>query len=67
VSAVAVVPAFPYVWRWRRVRPERYLRACRIVAWPDRATRVTVEFEDGERVEAARSAVRAARTKPLTP
>lgn len=52
--------AFRYVWKWKQRLPDRFGRPCRIVGAEVGIASVEVEFEDGFRVTAPRTAVRRA-------
>lgn len=50
-----------YVWKWRKLLPERYGSRCRVLASSagNMGLRVRVEFEDGLQIEAHRTAIKA--------
>lgn len=54
--------AFRYAWQWKQLLPERFGQSCRIVGAEVGIASVEVEFEDGFRVTAPRTAVRRSRS-----
>ena len=52
-----IADEWPYVWVWRRRRPERKGQHCKLVGVPTLGN-CLIEFPDGFQVRAPRSAVR---------
>lgn len=53
--------SFAYAWRWKQLLPERFGQSCRIIKADLGIASVEVEFEDGFRVTAPRTAIRRVR------
>ena len=49
--------AYPYIWRWKAMLPERFGQACTVTA-RGRMNTIRVDFPDGSYVFTSRWAVR---------